>query len=264
MGIEYVVDLTCEVKNVIDADDLKEKMRLRSAAVNEYERLKREHANVQPRDIVIKRRQRNPWSPPGKETTVEAILEETKELPGLQHHCQRCPANHIREPFGCIGVIDYPVRARAEEWLLSLLPADLESPAGKNLKGAVTQFKLDGGPIAALRRRSSAFELKAPAKRKWGGFFSGWTITSDQLMQLFFCGNELHPNKCLLICHFVGIMPHNYADGAAANPQAHRDLVAKGDVPAHRDVSELKQMHYYLGAIKTAGRLGKKLLVDLG
>src|SRR5262249_9510008 len=147
--------------------------------------------------------QRHIHTPDGQrdveEVSVQSLLDEAKELDQHAVHCEGCKANVFREPFGCYGRISYPIRAATEEWLLSRLPADLDSPAGQLLRRAVTDFQYDGGPFLRMRPDDVFFERHQPVRRIWETARGAWEITSDQVLEMLFGVGNLQPAHCLML-----------------------------------------------------------------
>lgn len=112
-----------------------------------------------------------PNGPQETEMRIFDLLAEATPLETLAQHCTSCPANIRSTDFGCGGAIHYPITAQAERWLVSRLPADLNSVRGHLLTSAIADFSFSGSDIDAARSRKEIYESTVPAIRKWGGFF---------------------------------------------------------------------------------------------
>ena len=159
-----------------------------------------------PEEITFTRMVMRPEGAQEQEVSVGALLEQVAELGPQAPHCKGCKANRLDKPFGCYGSVPYPIPVAAEEWLMSLLPKDLKSPAGYILQSAVKDFGYDGGMFLNMRPQDMFFESRTPVKRKWGSWFSGWSLTSDQLLQMLFGLANLQSGHCQMMCMILGMI----------------------------------------------------------
>jgi hypothetical protein len=135
-------------------------------------------------------------------------------------HLRQCPSCQlIGEELACVGVVEPLVSARAEEWLLRRLPADLESLPGSLLAKHLQEAGVEGKGGEELRKRG-LFEAPGPFARHWGSFFRRTTVTTDQLFEELFCAGDVQPAHALgVLLHVGGVavdgsVPHAPADGA--------------------------------------------------
>lgn len=255
MAIDYFGSFPCPVRETLsDADLLRmEKARNRAQAVLEIMR-------KDPR--VDKRKPESEWTfktvilgPNGPEETemrVADCLAEAAELPALARHCAGCPKNVRGADFGCGGAIHYPITARAESWLVSRLPADLDSRRGQLLVRAIADFEFDGACIDAVRGRKDLYQADAPAERKWGGFFSRKTrITSSQILHMAFAVGSLQPAHAKLVAYFLGYLNDDFS------ASSERDLA-----PLPGDDGCVVELKNFLRTAALAGPNGVPVLVD--
>lgn len=161
------------------------------------------------------------------EVTYEELLEQAAPLDEHAGHCTNCPANLLKEPYGCVGAINYPIRRAAEEWLIGLArPAD--EAGGFLFLRAIEDFGYDGEPIRRFRQ-AGLFELKRGLTKKLG---PGKTVSSDQLFQAVFCiGEPLDPGHCMGVLLWLGALT---LDGdRIAGPDGLRELLGL-DTPKER------------------------------
>jgi len=114
--------------------------------------------------------------------------------------------------FGCGGAIHYPISAQAERWLVSRLPADIESPAGALVTRAIADFGYDGSVIDAGRQRKEFYQADEAVERKWGGFLRKKTrINSSQILQMAFAVGSLQASHAKMIAYFTGFLDETFA-----------------------------------------------------
>jgi hypothetical protein len=246
MAIDYVVDLPCLPKQAISIERIIALIKGKNQASAIIEMARRGGDQRPVEELSFTRVVMRPEGPVQEKMSVSTLLNQAQELQPHAHHCEGCKANLFDRPFGCFGSISYPIAARAEEWLMSLLPKDLNSPAGHLLRSAVTDFKYTGGIFLSMRPNETFFEGRIPIKRKWGSWFSAWTLNSDQLLQMLFGLGNLQPSHCKMMSIILGLIPTGEASEQrppAPNPE--------GALLAHA-----------INAVGLAGQLGVDLLVD--
>jgi hypothetical protein len=247
MGIDYIVDLDCPAKQALTVEKMVALIKGQNQARTIIEVRRREGDQRPPEQLTFTRMVLRPEGPTKQEINVGTLLKQTQELQVHAHHCEGCKANLPGHPYGCYGSISYPISTRAEEWLMGLLPAKLESAAGHLLRSAVTDFKYTGGMFLNMRPQEMFFESRAPVRRKWGAWLSGWTLTSDQLLQMLFGLGTLQPAHCKMMSIILGLIP---TDESAAPPPP----------PSPND--QTQQVALAINAVGLAGQLGVNLLVD--
>lgn len=211
MGIDIIVNHPCEAKTQIGMDRILHLLKRKSAA-EMVMNMMREQGDTRPASEIEFTRQ-------GK--TPEGVVEETinaqqaidEVASALDRHaaaCEHCPANAVRQPFGCWCYVNFPITSAQEQWLISRLPADLDSDAGKLLRKAIKDFNYNGGPVAVLRRQGQMFfEKRKAASRRWGGWFSGTTISSDQPLHMMFFVGPIQPSHAAMLAYFLGLLPQD-------------------------------------------------------
>ena len=244
MGIDYVVDLDCEPKRALSVERLVSLVKGQSQAAAIIEMARRDGDQRPPEQLSFTRMVLRPEGPVEQKISVGTLLNQVQELNAHAPHCEGCQANLPARPFGCYGSVAYPITARAEEWLMSQLPADLKSAAGHLLRSAVTDLKFTGGMFLKMRPQEMFFESRTPIKRKWGSWLSGWTLTSDQLLQMLFGLGNLQPAHCKMMSIILGLIPTG-DDSAPPKPNEQSAPLARA-----------------LNAMALAGQLGVNLLVD--
>jgi hypothetical protein len=247
MGIDYVVDLDCAPKKTLSTKRIISLVKGQAQVAAIIDRARRQGDERPAEQLTFTRMLMRPEGTVKEEVSVGALLKQGEELQAHSHHCQGCQANLRGKPFGCYGSISYPITLRAEEWLMSLLPNDLVSPAGHLLRSAVTDLKYTGGMFPQMRQKDIFFESRKPVVRNWGSSSSGWSLISDQLLQMLFGLGNLQPSHCKMMCIILGLIP------TGAEPQP---------LPKATPNDQTEQFAHAINAVGLAGHLGVNLLVD--
>src|SRR5512144_1634169 len=119
MGIDHVIDWDCVPKQALTTPGLLTRLKARSRAEAIIQLHRDQGDQRPPTDMGFEMVRR---TPDGKETVetvmVRDLLEEAALLEPLEIHCENCPANRAKRPFGCFDAINYPISQKAELWLL--------------------------------------------------------------------------------------------------------------------------------------------------
>jgi hypothetical protein len=255
MAIDYYGSFPCKVRETIsDGDLLKmEKARNHANMVLDLMRKNPQVDKSKPEsEWTFKAVVLGPNGPQETEVRIFDLLAEAAPLKSLAQNCANCPANIRATDFGCGGAIRYPITARAEQWLVSRLPADLNTARGKLLMRAIADFSFNGADIDAARSRKELYESNAPAERKWGGFFSRKTrITSSQILQMSFAVGSLKPAHAKLIAYFLGYLNDDFSIANDPNNQ-----------PQPGDDDRTAEMKLFFSAAALAGANDIPVFVD--
>lgn len=255
MAIDYYGSFPCKVRETVsDADILKmEKARNRANTVLHLMRNDLQTDKSKPEsEWTFKTVVLGPNGPQETEMRVSDCLTEAAPLGPLAQNCPSCPANIRSTDFGCGGTIHYPISAQAERWLVSKLPADLNTPRGQLLTRAIAHFNFDGAGINAVRSRENLYESVVPAERKWGGFFSKKArITSSQMLHMAFAVGSLQAAHAKMIAYFLGFLNDDFS---IANDPANS--------PQPEDDARTIELKYFFSAAALAGINEVSVLID--
>jgi hypothetical protein len=134
-------------------------------------------------------------------------------------HIPKCPAcSLLPEPFTCLGLVPTPLSARAEEWLVSRLPEDIESVGGFLLRKAIGDFGYDGAKARELRK-ANRLAAPGPYERHYGPFFRRFAVSSEQILEELLCAGDIAPSHALAILMHLqaievdGAVPTKLEDG---------------------------------------------------
>lgn len=234
MSIDYSGVFPCKVREAVNDADLLRMKKARSQ-VDIVLKLMRDRSlnqgGLPEPEWTFMLRQAGAEGVKDTKVRVGDLLAESAPLARLSPNCMNCPMNVRATDFGCGGGIQYPISARAEEWLISRLPDELNSPAGVLLKRAIQDFGYDGAGIDAARSRKELYEASAPAVRKWGGWFSRRTvITSSQILHMVFGVGSLQPVHAKLVAYFTGFVDDAFKtiSGDAERPSPSDDIGVAG------------------------------------
>jgi len=126
-------------------------------------------------------------------------------------HVAACPACGILpQPWACLGLVPTPLSERAEAWLVSRLPEDIESVGGFLLRKAIGDFGYDGARARELRR-TGRLAAPGPYERHYGPFFRRFVVSSEQLLEELLCAGDIAPSHALAILVHLGALA---VDGA--------------------------------------------------
>lgn len=149
--------------------------------------------------------------------TIAAGMQAEFELRPLAFHCSGCPANASRSAYGCYGSLRMPISAGVEEWLIKQLPRRLRPR--KNTPPEVRQqmqstarlltrleaLRITGKVVDERHRGGELLQRKRSLRRRYGSWFRRTTITSSQLVELFFLRERLRPDDAELACRALGV-----------------------------------------------------------
>ena len=265
MGIDFMVDYSCGIKETLGRERLLELLKKEIAAHTALQQSRREGRETPASKIIITRRVIDPEGVRDETASAEELLDETAVLDEYRGQCWECRANFGRYPFGCHGFIDYPITGPLEEWLASRLPENINCTAGYFLRSALEDFSYDGGPIPGLRAEEDRFfERKKPIKISWSLPDATITITTDQLLEMMFHVGPLQPSHSAILCLFLGMADHRLELEKTA--EMLEDASAREEIlePLHIDSDwepPIQQAANFLNALARSALLGVHLIV---
>jgi len=264
MGADYMIELECRPKQQLTADGIVAKLKARSQAEAVLEMARANGDRRPPSEITFTTVLMRPQGRTEAEVSVQALLDEAEALTACEAECRRCPARPDAEAFGCKGYVNYPVQAATEQWLMSRLPDTLDGIAGHLLKSAVKDLGWDGSYTANMRAQGDTFfESRTPITRKWGGLFSRFVLTSDQLWQMMFGLGSLQPSHCGMVSLFLGLPSHQEMIGTAP-PETTLALIQAeaARLIASGSGTQTATMARFVGAMAVAAALDVSLFID--
>ncbi len=210
MAIDYIIEYECTPKRALTAAGILDRLKERERAREVIQWFRAAGDDRPPAQMGFEFSHNLPGDNGEKQLiVVQDLLDHAAVLDDHADHCQNCPANHARRPFGCTGFIQYPITAQAEAWLLERLPVPDEPLVWLLLKQGIQKLGYDGSSVKALRdadgeNASDArtyFELPNTPQRRLGEL----RVSSDQLLEMIFgVGERILPNHAGILLLFVG------------------------------------------------------------
>ena len=271
MAIDYIIEYDCIPKRELSVAGIVDRLKEKERAEAVMKWFREAGDGRSPDQMGFEFSHRTPDGEEKQVLVVQALLDRAAMLDHMAHHCQGCPANRKRQPFGCIGFIHYPLSASAEIWLLERLPVPDEPLIWLLLRQGIRAFGYDGTSIKALRDRDNIsagqrayFELPIAPDRRLGEL----RVSSDQMLEMIFgVGERIMPNHAgVLLLFFHAI------DRQLEAPGIHRissfDEDARRDTPFAMEVdpNDDATVHEFLGffhALYLAWKLRVPLLIDV-
>jgi len=261
VGVDYVQDRDCRVKQQLGLDTLVNLLKSRAQA--EALRAQFEEKGEDPESATITRVVLYPSGPVEEVVGMAELMKSAEALEPLAPLCDGCTANFRQTPFGCCGYINYPISDAEEQWLMARLPASLSSVGGIYLRSVLQELAIDGRMVATMRS-DLYFERPEAVVRTWEVSGDVFEVSSDQVLQLLFYSGGLNPLHGALVCLFVGLIPHTIAADAMQtvvnNPAALQDYLAIDSDAL--SVLEGTQMGMFLMGMMSAAINLEELLID--
>ena len=205
MAIEYLIVHDCPVKGKLDVDDMIDMLKKRRYAEHILKAEMQEgKTEEQAREVKITtHRYEGKGDQVTGETSLGEVLDSSAPLLEFAENCKDCPSA-LDGAFGCFGVINFPLSARSEQWLMGLAAQAMEK---KNLGMMAVNFiideKLPGEPFVKMRPDPMYFESRKAAELVVGkGMFGKKTVTSDQLLQ-FLLPRDLSEGSHMRVMSFL-------------------------------------------------------------
>ncbi|MBK8027346.1 MAG: hypothetical protein IPK19_39620 [Chloroflexi bacterium] len=204
MAIDTVIGYSCIPKQTLNSEGILERLKARDRARTVIE-LYREggderHPSLMEFEFT---RINSEGDEEHRIVNVQEMLNHGAELDPLAHHCAGCPANVSGHPFGCFGVIQYPISARAERWLLDRLPGIDEPLIWLLLRQGVQDLGYNGDLIGPLRQQKDYFE----EKRLPGRDLVEFVISGDQVFEMLFLVGAIQPAHAGMLLLFFNAIP---------------------------------------------------------
>ncbi len=174
--------------------------------------------------------------------TIGQLMNLIEPLEGVKGHCRGCRGEVSGRSFGCIGKVNYPVPAEAEQWLLARLPEDGRNPGLVLLFKLLADLGIDGAPVEALRARPQIFESRTAATRAWVEGGQARRISSSQLLHMLAFGGDIGAKQAKLFTTLLGLGNLAHEPPTASNA--------------------IEQMRIFLRAVVVAGESDASLHVD--
>lgn len=267
MAIDFVVSYDCVPKQTFTQEGILDRLKERDRARTVID-LYREGGDE--RHPTLMEFELSRVNAEGVEETrvvnVQSMLDRAAELDSVAAHCAGCPANLVGEPFGCYGVIQYPISAAAERWLLDRLPGIEEPLIWLLLRQGVQELGYDGAAVAPLRADPTYFEERRLPGRNMVEFI----FTANQVFEMLFLTGAVQPAHAGMLLLLFGAIPRSVeADQIVRimNRQLHAaEIKLKFPFqyrPEEGDDLSITQMKIYLYALYNAWLLNVPVGLDV-
>ncbi len=210
MAIDYIIEWDCIPKRELTADGIRERLKERARAHEVIQWFRAAGDSRAPAQMGFEFSHSTPGEPGDKQLiVVQDLLDHAAVLDDYAEHCASCPANRSRQPFGCMGFIQYPITAQAETWLLERLPVPDEPLVWLLLKQGIQRLGYDGASVRELREADGGvdaaerayFELPNTPVRRLGEL----RVSGDQALEMIFgVGERIIPNHAGILLLFLG------------------------------------------------------------
>lgn len=263
MAIDYIIDYNCKPKEELGTLGILERIKSRERARQIINLYRSEGDERDPMEMGFEFTRRTPEGTEEKQLIrIADVIEETKQLDPLAHHCEGCPANRTQMPFGCIGFVQYPFSALAEAWLLEQLPVPDDALVWMLLKRGIEEFGYDGSSVTPLRQSGDQFfEQQGVMSRRLGEV----SVTSDQVFEMLFLLGNVQPTHAGVLLLFFGAIDRDLTAEQIMNltpptdPVKNHPFLLPFKADDDRTIAELKS---YLYALYLAWTLNVRVLLD--
>ena len=238
MAIDYIIDYGCVPKDELGTQGIIERLKGEERA-RTIIKMFRDNGDMRPPSKMGFEFTRN--TPDGGEEArlivVQDLLDFAEPLKALEPHCEHCPANRAKRPFGCMGFVHYPISMAGEKWLLDRLPVPDDILVWMLLRQGVKEFNYDGHSVRPLRGHDGNvyFEDGGTKTRRLGEF----VMDSNQLFEMIFSVGNILPNHGALLLLFVnGINRNIEADDIVSISPAPPD--AGKETPVYHEARRIR------------------------
>jgi hypothetical protein len=212
MAVDYTIHLECQPKNELGNGDalrgtgaILELLKARKLVAHMAQRAAEQ--GISPAGMEVVHRF---LGPDGRTVdtplTYESLVTKAAPLVAHESACAKCPANLFETPFGCVGMVPYPVSLAAEEWLMSRVqPTSIVG--GFLCQQMINDFGYDGEPIRGLRERGLMEARTAVHKVVHKRWLSSTKVSSDQILHgLFAQEGPMSPGTCMSVLLWFGCL----------------------------------------------------------
>jgi hypothetical protein len=262
MGIDHVIDYPCIPKETFATLGIMTRLKARDRAATII-KLYRDNGDMRPpSEMGFEMARRLPDGSEESQTViVQDLLNEANQLDSVAHHCEGCPANRTKRPFGCFGYINYPISQAAELWLLKQLPSENDPLVFLLLSQTMREFKFDNETLAAMRQSLGVF---FESNKRYGKTLEDAMIDNNQVFEMLFMTERIDPAHGVLLMLFFGAIPRD------SDAQTLIDMTreAAQNVPflhklSDEDDTTVGNLKEFFETLWTAYRLGVPVSLDV-
>lgn len=236
MSIAYLIDLPCAVKKFVPASRIMRLLYQREQALAALNRARGKSAEVDPNNVAVRLTLKDKKGRThAVKTTVASISKDFAMLEPHGELCRECPARIARQPFGCRGVIDYPISLKGEALLMGMVHGVMDDPGPKLLMNYFDSNGILGHRVEEMRRTADIFfQSRKALVRRYGGEAR---LNVNQLIELFFLSGNIDPKKGRLLLGLMELYESNLPLVAPLEVFKHRFVYehARDGKPSYRN-----------------------------
>jgi hypothetical protein len=262
MAIDHVIDWDCVPKQTLSTAGLLARMKARDRAETII-KLYRDHGDMRPpSEMGFEMVRRLPdGSEEAQVIVVQEMLDDAAPLQDLAIHCENCPANRLRKPFGCFDFVNYPISRAAELWLLKQLPTPDEPLVFLLLRQTLEDFNFNAETVAQMRTRPGVFFESAD---RFARSLEEFQLSTDQIFEMLFLTETIQPRHAVALMLFFGVIPRDLdAEGLMAltnRPDRSLQFVMQAEENDDESILGIKS---YFEALYMAYQLDVSLSLDV-
>jgi len=261
MPIWWAVNCSCAAKRALTAQGVLDALKARGFAEEAIDAYRREKPEVPLEEITFRWATVTPEGTTTEDVRAIDLLARAEALDPYRADCRACPANVMHEPFGCHGVVNYPLSAAGELWLVGQLPASERSPLLRIALDAVRDFGY-GQHFRRLRDAGRTFvERRRAVTRSWGGLLRRTSVSADSLYDMMFGVGDVQPIHGTMLCFILGAYDETGLPGylSAGDPAALPEFRL---APEQEREQTTRQLQFFLKALDRAARLNVTVIVE--
>jgi len=266
MAIDYVVNYLCNPKDQLTTQGILARLKGRAQAQRIIQ-LYRDAGDERPIEEMGFELTRSAADGNEENETVmvSQILAASQQLEPLAHHCEGCPANLKREPFGCFNNLNYPLTDNAERWLLLQLPIPEEAPLiWTLLQQHLRELNQQAHQVQEIRESGNYFESKQNPRRRLGEI----ALSGNNLFYFLFMQGHITPSRAAITLLIFGGIPRNVDAGdilkmTPTPPDAAERFPFLFQPEPDADDATISELKAFFAAMYTAWLHNVELLLDV-
>jgi hypothetical protein len=208
MALETMIDFPCRAKRDLGGGDLRAGTESLLDLLAVQRRVRQVRATTRPDqlgvDLDVRVMRLVDGDPVERLSTLGRLELELSALEPQVPTCTNCPANALRQPFGCSVPIRFPIRTAAEKWLLDrVLPPD--TIGGALCFESLADEAIDGERTRDFRTRGWVEAFPGLSRKLPKNAYDKGELTGDELLQpLLLAKGRFAPWQSLNVLFWFG------------------------------------------------------------
>lgn len=208
MSLETIIDLPCRVKKDLGHGDARAGTPALLDLLSVKRRVEHIRATTRPDyltvDLEVKVVRVIDGAPVDQRTTLGKLETEAVALDPHIPVCTNCPVNALRQPFGCVVVVRYPIKKTAERWLLDRVQP-LDAIGGAMCMESLIEADATGERTRDRRTRDHLEAFPGLKRKLTKNPYGKDELTADELFEpLLIPSGKLVPWQCLNMLLWFG------------------------------------------------------------